>query len=179
MSKKSKKVSNEDIKFNEVRQSNPTLTQEDKLRAIPYHSLKKEFAKLGIESAWSAGQKKESLIKKALQKLEDLKTIPDSVSDEVKEDKLKEIEDQRKDAEALKELKDKEMAQEKQEVQKSELELKYTLENGLLDLKALERALRMVTIYVKRVKRTEKERRTLLVTKKAELQRLIEVAEKQ
>lgn len=67
----------------EKKSQEPTL--EDELRAIPYHNLRAEFKKRGIESEWTPGTKKEDLIKRALDKLGVIKEVTEKVEESVDE----------------------------------------------------------------------------------------------
>ena len=179
MSDEVTKASNEDVEFNIIKQTEPVATIEETIQSIPYHSMKKEFEALGIGSAWSAGTTKADLVKQALQKLEDLKSISPEKTEQEKACELASIEAKRLRGEEASKEAEKIADADVVEDTRGELEIKYSLEDGSLDLVALERALPMVSIYIKRVRRTEKARRQLLVVKKAELVRLIEVAKKQ
>ena len=179
MSDEVTRASNEDVEFNIIKQTEPVATIEETIQSIPYHSMKKEFEALGIGSAWSAGTTKADLVKHALLKLEDLKSISPEKTEQEKAEELANIEAKRLQDEEASEEAEKIADADVVEDTRGELEIKYSLEDGSLDLVALERALHMVSIYVRRVKRTEKARRKLLVVKKAGLVSLIEIAKKQ
>jgi hypothetical protein len=63
------------------------------LNKTPYHALKEEFKKLGIEDVWKGGKKKTDMIKEAVEKLAKIKgEIDKGLTEEEAIEKLPEIE---------------------------------------------------------------------------------------
>ena len=75
-------------------------TVEEFLNKVPYHAMKDELIKLGIDSVWKGGRKKADMIKEAVEKYDAIKkAIAETSEDapvEVIEEKVVEIIDKKK-----------------------------------------------------------------------------------
>ena len=78
-------------------------TVEEFLNKVPYHAMKDELIKLGIDSVWKGGRKKADMIKEAVEKYDAIKkAIAETSEDapvEVIEEKVVEIIDKKKEEE--------------------------------------------------------------------------------
>tara|TARA_R110000796_G_scaffold5390_6_gene20247 strand:+ start:292 stop:792 length:501 start_codon:yes stop_codon:yes gene_type:complete len=152
------------------------LSLEQVLQAVPYHSMRKKFAELGIESTWTSGTSKVDLVASAIEKLADIKqAIGEGVDKEDLDQAVIEKQQARKVELEKAEDEKAEALLAEQNSTKSRIELKYTLEDGTLDLPTLQKVehhlglvIQSCTSDIKKLK-ANRERRD-------EVQRLIAIA---
>lgn len=158
-------------------QSSASLRKE--LEGVKYHELKDVLESKGLGQAWKAGKKGEKIINDALDKFNEVKKLKSVDADQELIDKRLEEKDKAEEL-AKEEAKAKEESEavEKDIIEKTELENKYTLEDGTLDIVALERAIGIVRANI-RSNAHVKKRKFILVKRKNALVKLLEKANKQ